>query len=291
MPSVGNSQAFDFDADEVIGGGKLGAVFIGANKATREKVAIKVGLDEKSREQLAYEAKVYRDLSRTGLGKIPKLHWHGAMGRSYVLVMDLLGPSLKDVFVGSGQSFSKDLTARLGRDILSGIEFLHSRGFLHRGIRPEHIVFDDGALGRLHLIDFGWAKKFRDKERNHIAMQTKKQLLGDPAFASLNAHLGFQQGRRDDIESVAFVLLYLSAGLLPWNGLEAEDMQRAKESGNLEGKCPVETWLILQHARNLAFEGTPDYSRLRRFLSVAKKRSRKDFGSNPISEGPEEKRI
>lgn len=266
-PTIPHTLYFTFE--QVIGRGSFSVVFIGELKKSGEKVAIKTVTAEESHYQLSYEARVYQDLAANGgTGMIPAIHWHGSLGNTYVMVMDLLGPSLQDVFVGAGRSFSQDMVSRVGREVLSSIEFLHSRRFLHRAIQPEHFVFKDGSFGKLTLIDLGFAKKFMDKTGNHIAMQSDKKLLGDPVFASLNAHYGLQQGRRDDIESVAYVLLYLSTGLLPWDGVEIEEMKESKGTSDVENFFPSQIRPVFQHCRELAFKDAPDYKRLRKSLLI-----------------------
>jgi len=260
------SQHSGVALDRMIGCGSFAVVYLGTNQQTGEEVAVKVESAKTKVPQLLYEAKVYKSLARRGDSQVPKVHWHGSVGDLNIMVMDLLGPSLEDVFVSWGRSISQTETTRLGLKMLSSVEYLHSMGFIHRDIKPENFVFKQGNLDSLHLIDFGLAKKYKDKTQDHIALQTNKAHLGDSVFASLRTHFGLQQSRRDDLESVAYILLYLSNGFLPWTCLNSKQMKELKGSSCIEALCSTQIARFLRYARDLSFEETPSYRRLRKHL-------------------------
>lgn len=122
----------------------------------------------------------------------------------------------------------------------------------------------------LHIIDFGLAKQYRDP-RTHIHIKYKPHTspIGTALYASINAQLGSELSRRDDIESLAYILIYLLRGSLPWqdtSGSQKKKMLQMKKTIPLDVICeglPVEFQLVLKHARTLKFEERPNYQHLR----------------------------
>lgn len=142
------------------------------------------------------------------------------------------------------------------------IEFVHNKEFLHRDIKPDNFLMGIGPTARmLYLIDFGLAKKYLQKDKTHIPYKDNKNLTGTARYASLNTHLGIEQGRRDDLEGIANVLLYLLKGYLPWQNLKAankkekyEKIMEKKLATPLEILCkdvPQEFRDFLVYSRNL----------------------------------------
>ena len=123
------------------------------------------------------------------------------------------------------------------------------------------------------MIDFGLAKRYILKDGSHIPYRDNKNLTGTARYASLNTHLGIEQGRRDDIEGIANVLLYFVRGNLPWQNLKAnnkkekyETIMDKKLSISLDKLCvdlPDEFKQLLMYSRTLEFEEKPDYNYLK----------------------------
>lgn len=191
-----------------------------------------------------------------------------------ILVMDLLGPSLEDVFNMCGRKMNLKSALMIGIQMLERIEYVHRKQFLHRDIKPDNFLMGTGIKAyRLYLIDFGLAKKYVQKDGVHIAYRDDKNLTGTARYASLNTHLGIEQGRRDDLEGIANVLIYLIKGYLPWQNLKAankkekyEKIMEKKLGTPLEVLCkdvPQQFRDLLVYARNLEFEDEPDYAYLR----------------------------
>ena len=152
------------------------------------------------------------------------MHWYGQEGDYNVMVLDLLGPSLEDLFNYCKRRFTLKTVLMIADQMLSRIEYVHSRDFIHRDIKPDNFLIGTNSKNSgkndsstVYIIDFGLAKKFRDsKTGKHIPYRDGKELTGTARYASVNTHLGIEQARRDDLESIAFVLLYFLKGSLPW---------------------------------------------------------------------------
>ncbi|XP_020872652.1 casein kinase 1-like protein 4 isoform X3 [Arabidopsis lyrata subsp. lyrata] len=255
-----------------IGGGSFGENFLAMHVDTFEIVAVKIENSKTKHPQLLYEVKLYRILEGGG---IPRMRWFGVDGTENALVMDLLGPSLEDLFVYCGRKFSPKTVLMLADQMLTRIEFVHSKGYLHRDIKPDNFLMGLGRkANQVYLIDFGLAKRYRDASTNHhIPYRENKNLTGTARYASCNTHLGIEQSRRDDLESLGYVLLYFLRGSLPWQGLKAVDKKQKYDKicekkistpiGVLCKNHPVEFASYFHYCHTLTFDQRPDYGFLK----------------------------
>merc|ERR1712066_1070824 len=189
-----------------IGSGSFGDIYIGTNVQTGEEVAIKLESIKSKHPQLLYESKLYKILAG-GVG-IPNVHWYGVEGDYNVMVIDLLGPSLEDLFSFCNRKLSLKTVLMLADQMINRIEYVHAKNFIHRDIKPDNFLI-------------GLGKKYRDpKTQQHIPYREGKNLTGTARYASVNTHLGKEQSRRDDLEAVGYILIYLHKGKLPWQGLK-----------------------------------------------------------------------
>jgi casein kinase 1 len=259
-----------------IGNGSFGQIHKGTNNQSSEEIAIKFETVRSRHPQLLYESKIYQSLAG-GLG-IPNMHWYGVEGDFNVMVIDLMGASLEDLFNLCSRKFSLKTVLMLADQMTSRVEFIHSKNFLHRDIKPDNFLIGLGKkANQIFVIDFGLAKKYRDpKTQQHIPYREGKNLTGTARYASINTHLGIEQSRRDDLEGLGYVFLYFLRGSLPWQGLRAQNRKEKYErimqckldtsTATLCQGFPPEIATYMNYCKNLRFEERPDYSYLKRML-------------------------
>jgi casein kinase 1 len=216
--------AKDYKLSKKLGSGAFGEVFMALNVKNHTEYAVKLEKSSTKSPQLFYEAKILgglQDDSTVDTG-FPNVYYVGSEGEYNVMVMDLCGKSLEDLFNVSGKKYDLKTTLMVGYQMLERIEYVHKRKFIHRDVKPDNFVTGYGKKsGKIYMIDFGLAKKYELKDSSHIPYKDNKNLTGTARFASLNTHLGIEQGRRDDIEGIANVLLYFVKGSVPWQNLKA----------------------------------------------------------------------
>ncbi|KAE8714636.1 Casein kinase I isoform epsilon [Hibiscus syriacus] len=233
-----------FKLGRKIGNGSFGELYLGVNVQSGEEVAVKLEPVKTKHPQLHYESKLYMIL-QGGTG-IPHLKWFGVEGEYSVMVIDLLGPSLEDLFNYCNRKFSLKTVLMLADQMV-------------------------------YIIDYGLAKKYRDLQTHkHIPYRENKNLIGTARYASVNTHLGVEQSRRDDLESLGYVLMYFLRGSLPWQGLKAgtkkqkyDKISEKKMLTPIEVLCksyPSEFTSYFHYCRSLRFEDKPDYSYLKRLF-------------------------
>jgi serine/threonine protein kinase len=200
-------------------------------------------------------------------------------GTFNILVMQLLGPSLEDLFQRCKQKFSLKTTLQLAIQLTETIEKIHSASFIHRDLKPDNFLFDYKTK-KVYIVDFGLAKRYRDpKTHLHIPYRENKSLTGTPRYASINMHLGIQPSRRDDLESLDYILLYFLRGALPWQGFKART-KKQKYQKIMEKKLatpidlihkgfPEEFRTFAEYGRCLRFADKPDYPYLARLFKEA----------------------
>ncbi|KAG8373182.1 hypothetical protein BUALT_Bualt12G0144500 [Buddleja alternifolia] len=265
-----------FKLGRKIGSGSFGELYLGVNIQTGEEVAVKLESVKTKHPQLHYESKLYM-LLQGGTG-IPHLKWFGVEGEYNAMAIDLLGPSLEDLFNYCNRKLTLKTVLMLADQLINRVEYMHSRGFLHRDIKPDNFLMGLGRkANQVYIIDYGLAKKYRDLQTHkHIPYRENKNLTGTARYASVNTHLGVEQSRRDDLESLGYVLMYFLRGSLPWQGLKAgtkkqkyDKISEKKMLTPVEVLCksyPSEFISYFHYCRSLRFDDKPDYSYLKRLF-------------------------
>ncbi|GJN38214.1 hypothetical protein PR202_gb27236 [Eleusine coracana subsp. coracana] len=284
-----------FKLGRKIGCGSFGVIYLATHIDTYEIVAVKIT------KSWVYEGKFWHP------GGIANVKWCGVDGDENILVIDLLGPSLEDLFVYCGRKFSLKTVLMLADQmvidnlplvisscfitfcIITRIEFMHSKGYLHRDIKPDNFLMGLGRkanqvqgkttfklLFNTEQVINNFTVVIRYFLNKMLFCRENKNLTGTARYASCNTHLGIEQSRRDDLESLGYVLLYFLRGSLPWQGLKAatktqkyDKICEKKISTPIEvlcKSCPVEFASYFHYCHSLTFDQRPDYAFVKRLF-------------------------
>ena len=251
-----------------IGTGAFGEIFEGTDIFDNSSVAIKLEHNSVKYPQLLFEAKLLKSIPSTG---IPVMHWFGIAGEYNAMVMDLLGQNLEDLYNYCAKNFSLKTIIMIIIQMIERLKHVHDNHYIHRDIKPENfLIGKENTEKTIYLIDFGLAKRYRDEYTQiHIPLKENRNLTGTARYASCNAHNGLEQSRRDDMESIAYVILYFFRKKLPWQGLKCKDKNekhaKIKElkmsitPEKLFEGIPKEFSDYLTMVKKLGFEDEPAY--------------------------------
>lgn len=246
---------------EQIGSGSFGSIFKGENVRTKEKVAIKVEPIKNETKMLKNESTIYQYLgSKPGF---PVVKWFGKDKNNYYMVINLLGKSLEQLKLERG-GFSLKLTLQMGIQILCLLKTLHDKGLVHRDIKPENFLLGLANLEKqIYIIDFGFCKSYLNNG-HHIKFGKISSLIGSYTYASINSHKLYELSRRDDMESLGYMLLYFFTGELAWRdsttSFTNNEIISLKEDVQINNKYPEVLLNYMKYVRSLEFDETPNYA-------------------------------
>jgi serine/threonine protein kinase len=238
-----------------IGEGSFGCIYKAENFRTREKVAIKIESIETGINLLKNESTIYQYL--LGTPGIPQVKWYGKDDINYYMVIPLLGKSL-DQLLREKHVFSLKLVLQIGIQLLQLLKAIHEKDLVHRDIKPDNFLLGKDSK-QIFLIDFGLCKAYM-QNNEHIEMKKTKGMIGSMTYASINSHEHIELTRRDDLESLGYMLMYFFLGNLPWREFNHEkDIIHLKTEIVFDKSVPAILREFTMNVRNLEFKEQPNY--------------------------------
>lgn len=238
-----------------IGSGCFGSIYKGQNIRTKEYVAIKIEPIKDNLKLLKNESKIYQYLN--GYEGIPSVKWFGKDNENYYMVINLLGNSLQDFI--KNKYFSLALTLKIGIKVLTILKTIHDKGLVHRDIKPDNFLFGLNNVNNIYLIDFGFCKSYTENGKHNKIKKTNR-MIGSNNYASISSHKCYELSRRDDLESLSYMLIYLNFGFLPWNNESNEEIIiNLKNDIIKDNRYPLVLLELLKYSRTMEYEEKPNY--------------------------------
>ena len=279
-----------FKIVSLIGKGSYSLVFSAKNLVDKNMVAVKI--QDKSQIYGNLEKEAYYLYTLKGTG-IPKIISYGMYNKHYVLVEQLLGKSLQELFNSDENTNINNIKRQkdiiiASIQVLDRIEYIHSKLILHLDIKPENFLVGEPDSSLIYAIDFGFAKKYRSSRTGkHIIYSKKGYFNGNLKYSSINTMKGISPSRRDDLESLGYMIVYLYNQKLPWENLSIKSMNilaqkiyEIKKIIKMENLCinmPEEMVIYMNYVKSLKFEQEPNYNYLRDlFQNLLKKMNKSE---------------
>ena len=262
-----------------LGEGSFGQIYSAKEKHSTNYYAIKFENKNRSQNLLEQEANIMSYLKGP---QIPLIKSYGYSGDYNVLIMELMGKSLEDLFESlPPKKMSIRCVCNIGYQMVEIIQYIHEKHYIHQDIKPDNFVMGiNNKKKYLHILDFGLSRKYRSSTTlKHYPLIQRKNLTGTARYASINALDGFTQSRRDDLEAIGYVLMYFLIGRLPWQGMVNKNKNerykrilKVKRETTPHQLCqgyPIEFEKYVSYTRKLEYEEEPDYDMLKKlFLNV-----------------------
>jgi len=253
-----------YEIENIIGQGSFGSIYQGTNLRSREKIAIKVEPIQNQLKLLKNESIMYQYLK--DVKGIPNVKWFGKDDKNYYMVISLLGESLEKI-KNKYHNLSLFLTKQIGIQLLELVESIHEKGLIHRDIKPDNFLFSLNN-SQLYLIDFGFCKSYI-RNSKHIIQNKTSKIIGSPNFASIYSHEHQELSRRDDLESIGYILYYLYYGDLEWSTIDLfKDYNKNNEIIKKRKQQIIEKNILpflkkyFEITRQIKFDETPNYDLL-----------------------------
>ena len=272
-----------------IGKGSFGNIYICKDIISNQFFAAKLENKEGNINILEKEYKIMKNIN---IYKIPYVKEYGSNNIYNILIMQLLGKSLEQIFeqILHKEKMSLHCICNIALQIIDILEQIHNKNYIHRDIKPSNFLFGNNSSNnnKIYLIDFGLAKKYREDNNNkHHEMKQRKKLIGTARFASINAMDGLSQSRRDDLESFGYMLIYFLKGKLPWQNFmiknKEERYNKIKQKkknidiNELCSDCPDEIVQYITYVKNLKFDEDPNYIYIKSLFNNILNKSGKKF--------------
>ena len=295
--------------DNPIGSGSFGQVLYGKHKITSLEVAVKVISSDSSQDNIKKEISYTRQLqNKQGF---PTIYYTCVYDKKNIIVESLLGPSLDKLFKYCGRKFPLKTVCIIGKEMVKRLETMHEKGILHRDLKPNNLtwgnfnssyndltninstnsinnIYNKLDIDTIFLIDFGLSCSFLEggNSTKHYKIKSNLSFVGTLRYASLNSHKGIRQSRRDDLESMIYILIYFLKGKLPWQDIKAKQKEERhkmiseiKSKVTIESLCenlPSEFAELLTYVKKLEFEEKPIYYKFYQFFDNLIKRLNND---------------
>jgi len=255
---------------DILGNGTFGSIYKAENIRTKELVALKIESLKTETKLLKNETKIYQYLN--GIEGIPKVLWFGVDENNNYMAITLLGKSLQQ-FRYFSNSFSLSIVISITKQMVKRLESIHRKGLIHRDVKPDNFLLGtEKNKNIIYLIDYGFCKKYvLDDGITHMQMRERCKIIGTLNFVSINVHDGYEPSRRDDLESVVYIMLYLISDNNEWKKIvninendDDNDNDNEKIKNNKlkiinSDKTPKLLKEFFEYCRGLKFDETPNY--------------------------------
>ena len=244
-------------------------VYQGINIIDKSKVAIKLENKVAGKDNLTNESYILLNLKGQG---IPEIISFGHSGKYNVLIEELLGKSLQELYEQNDNEIPLKDICMIAIQILERLQYIHSKYIIHRNINPSNFLIGTKNPSLIYMIDFAYAKKYRSSRTgNHIKFRLNQKINGQISYISANAMRGGEQSRKDDLESFGYMIIYLLKGFLPWKEFENNknkfikiyELKNKISSARLCRYLPDEIKILFEYTKKLSFEQEPNYEYLR----------------------------
>ena len=257
--------------------GSFSIIYEGINIETNEHVAIKLEPRNAQSENLLLQNEIFYLYKLRHCPGIVKIITTGRTKKYNILIEPLLGGTLYSLYLDQNKNFTLKDICLISLQCISRLESVHNKGIIHCDIKPENFCVGLRDKRIIYLIDFGISKKYRsDRTKKHIQFNITKTMCGTARYASMNALSGLQLSRRDDLESLSYMILYFLTKKLPWQGITAKSLairykKIYEKKSELEKwdkflSLPIQIQNFIKYCRNLGFSEDPNYKLMKNFF-------------------------